>query len=70
MIETPWKLTVCFFNRNFGVDLRRWEEVQLHQGKKVAEITVPPVLLAMLDHIQMGYASLPQQNGQRFPKLT
>lgn len=48
---------------NFGVDLHRWEETQLHQGKKLADITVPPVLTALLAHIQEGYPTIPNAKG-------
>lgn len=49
---------------NFGVDLQRWTDVQLHNNKKFVDIKVPPVLTVVLDHIQQNYASIDRPAGE------
>lgn len=48
---------------NFGVDLQRWTDVQMHNGKALLEIKVPPVLTAMLEHLHQGYPKIDSMAG-------
>jgi hypothetical protein len=47
----------------FGGDLVRWQEAQVHAGKKPGEVGVPPVLATMLEYIKQGYGKLAKPSG-------